>query len=195
MTFAQTQKYDVGINANTRFTKQQKLSINKPSLATLIDSVENYVSVTNKAKIFYNIETKTKPETDKLFHPAPAAFVDMLMKVIMQKKIEDRVTIQSFDRRTLQYLHKKYPTIKTALLIEATDKNSFRKQLKDLGFTPTIYSPESALVNQNLITECHKRNIQIIPWTVNDKKEMNKFKMMGVDGIISDYPDLYSSIK
>ena len=176
MTFAQTQKYDVGIKPHTRFTKQQKLSVNKPSLATLIDSVENYVSATNKAKIFYNIETKTKPETDKLFHPAPAAFVDMLMKVILQKKIENRVTIQSFDRRTLQYLHKKYPTIKTALLIEATDKNSFRKQLKDLGFIPTIYSPESALVNQNLITECHKRNIQIIPWTVNDKKEINKFK-------------------
>ena len=195
MTFAQTQKYDVGTKAHIRFTKQQKISVSKPSLATLIDSVENYITVTNKSKIFYNIETKTKPETDKLFHPAPAAFVDMLMKVIKQKKIEERVTIQSFDRRTLQYLHKKYPTIKTALLIEATDKNSFRKQLKDLGFTPTIYSPESALVNQNLITECHKRNIQIIPWTVNDKKEMNKFKKMGVDGIISDYPDLYSSIK
>ena len=195
MTFAQTQKYDVGTKAHTRFTKQQKISVSKPSLATLIDSVENYITVTNKSKVFYNIETKTKPETDKLFHPAPAAFVDMLMKVIMQKKIEERVTIQSFDRRTLQYLHKKYPTIKTALLIEATDKNSFRKQLKDLGFIPTIYSPESELVNQNLITECHKRNIQIIPWTVNDKKEMNKFKKMGVDGIISDYPDLYSSLK
>ena len=195
MTFAQTQKYDVGIKPHTRFTKQQKISVNKPSLTTLIDSVENYVTVTNRSKIFYNIETKTKPETDKLFHPAPAAFVDMLMKVIKQKKIEERVTIQSFDRRTIQYLHKKYPTIKTALLIEATDKNSFRKQLKDLGFIPTIYSPESALVNQNLITECHKRNIQIIPWTVNDKKEINKFKKMGVDGIISDYPDLYSSIK
>ena len=195
MTFAQTQKYDVGIKAHDRFPKQQKMSVTKPSLSTLIDSVENFITVTNRSKIFYNIETKTKPETDKLFHPAPAAFVDMLMKVIKQKKIEERVTIQSFDRRTLQYLHKKYPTIKTALLIEATDKNSFRKQLKDLGFIPTIYSPESALVNQNLITECHKRNIQIIPWTVNDKKEMNKFKKMGVDGIISDYPDLYSSIK
>ena len=195
MTFAQTQKYDVGIKPNLRFKKQQNISAVKPSLAALIDSVENYISATNKAKIFYNIETKTKPETDKLYHPAPAAFVDMLMKVIQQKKIEDRVTIQSFDRRTLQYLHKKYPTIKTALLIEATDKNSFRKQLKDLGFTPSVYSPEQSLINPNLIAECHKRNIQIIPWTVNDKKEIIKFKKLGVDGIISDYPDLYNSIK
>ncbi len=195
MTFAQTQKYDVGLKPHPRFDRQQKLFVSKPSLAALIDSVEAYTAAKNRPEIFYNIETKTKPETDKIFHPTASAFVDMLMKVILQKKIEDRVIIQSFDLRTLQYLHKKYSTVRTALLVEATDQSSFRKQLKDLGFSPTIYSPEATLVNQNLITECHKRNIQIIPWTVNDKKEIIKFKKMGIDGIISDYPDLYSSIK
>ncbi len=195
MTFAQTQKYDVGLKQHPRFEKQQKLKVNKPSLSSLIDSVEIYAASNNKPKLVYNIETKTTPETDKIFHPVPSVFVDMLMKVIQQKKIEERVIIQSFDRRTLQYLHKKYPSIKTALLMESFDKNSFRKQLKDLGFNPTIYSPEQVLVNPNLITECHKRNIEIIPWTVNDKKEITKFKKMGVDGIISDYPDLFKSIK
>ena len=195
MTFAETQKYDVGLKPHARFAKQQKISAAKPALAALIDSVESYSAANNKLPLFYNIETKTKPETDKIFHPTPASFVDMLMKVILAKNISDRVIIQSFDRRTLQYLHKKYPTIKTALLVEATDKNSFRKQLKDLGFMPSIYSPEQALINPNLITECHKRNIQITPWTVNEKKEIIKFKKMGVDGIISDYPDLFSSIK
>ena len=195
MTFAQTQKYDVGLKQHPRFEKQQKLKVAKPSLSSLIDSVENYTTINNKPKLLYNIETKTTPETDKIFHPTPAAFVDMLMKVIQQKKIEERVIIQSFDRRTLQYLHKKYPSIKTALLVEGLDKNSFRKQLKDLGFNPAIYSPEQVLVNPNLITECHKRNIEIIPWTVNDKKEITKLKKMGVDGIISDYPDLFKSIK
>jgi glycerophosphoryl diester phosphodiesterase len=191
MTFAETQKYDVGLKLNPRFEKQQKLKINKPSLSVLIDSTEAYTVKNNLPKIFYNIETKTTPATDKIYHPAPPAFVDMLMKVILAKKIEDRVTIQSFDRRTLQYLHKKYPTIKTALLVEELDRNSFRKQLKDLGFSPTIYSPNKALVNANLVTECHQRNIQIIPWTVNDKKEIAKLQHLGVDGIISDYPDLY----
>ena len=195
MTFAQTQKYDVGLKQHPRFEKQQKLKASKPSLASLIDSVESYAAINNKPKLFYNIETKTTPETDKIFNPAPAVFIDMLMKIIQQKKIEERVIIQSFDRRTLQYLHKKYPSIKTALLVEGLDKNSFRKQLKDLGFNPTIYSPEQVLVNPNLITECHKRNIEIIPWTVNDKKEIIKLKKMGVDGIISDYPDLFKSIK
>ncbi len=195
MTFAETQKFDVGLKQHPRFDKQQKLAVHKPTLAAMIDSVEGYLAKNNLTKINYNIETKTLPETDKIFHPAPAAFVDMMMKVIIAENISERVIIQSFDRRTLQYLHTKYPNIKTALLIEATDRNSFRKQLKDLGFSPTIYSPEQALVNPNLITECHIRNIQIIPWTVDDKKDISRFKKMGVDGIISDYPDLFNLIK
>ncbi len=191
MTFAETQKYDVGLKQHSKFLKQQKMAVRKPSLAAMIDSAEAYTAKNNLPKISYNIETKTKPSTDKIYHPAPAAFVDMLMKVVLAKKIEDRVTIQSFDRRTLQYLHKKYPAIKTALLVEALDRNSFRKQLKDLSFSPTIYSPNQALVNANLITECHQRGIQIIPWTVNDKKQIAKLKGLGVDGIISDYPDYF----
>ena len=192
MSFAETQRYDVGLKPNPRFVKQQKIAAHKPALSILIDSVENYVSQKNLSKIFYNIETKTQPATDNIFHPAPAAFVDMLMKVIKEKNIEDRVIIQSFDIRTLQYLHKKYPLIKTALLTELTNRYSFRKQIKDLGFTPTIYSPEHMLVTANLIASCHQKNIRIIPWTVNEKTKIDELKKMGVDGIITDYPNLFN---
>ncbi|MEJ7611740.1 MAG: glycerophosphodiester phosphodiesterase family protein [Ferruginibacter sp.] len=191
MDFASTQNFDVGMKTHPDFPRQQKLKVTKPSLAALIDSVEAYTAVKGLPKVFYNIETKTNPETDKIFHPAPAAFTDMLMKVIKAKNIEDRVIIQSFDMRTLQYLHKKYPSVKTALLTEAENKSSFRKQLNDLGFNPTIYSPEHTLVTANLIAECHEKNIRIIPWTVNDKKRIASLKKMGVDGIITDYPNLF----
>ena len=140
----------------------------------------------------YNIETKCLPETDNKFHPAPAEFVELLMQVIKENQIEDFVIIQSFDFRTLQYLHKKYPTIKTAMLIEADNKSSFRKQIKDIAFTPTIYSPEFALVTPDLIKNCHDLNMKIIPWTVNDKKKIEELKKMGVDGIITDYPNLFN---
>ena len=192
MSFAEMQRYDVGLKPHPRFLQQQKMVVHKPSLANLIDSVENYISEKKVAKVFYNIETKTQPATDNIFHPAPVAFVDMLMKVIKEKKIEDRVIIQSFDMRTLQYLHKKYPAVKTALLIELTDRNSFRKQIKDLGFIPSIYSPDQGLVTPNLIASCHEKKIRIIPWTVDDKKEILRLKAMGVDGIITDYPNLFN---
>jgi glycerophosphoryl diester phosphodiesterase len=189
MTFAETQRYDVGLKPHPRFPEQQKMKVSKPSLAAVIDSVEAYTASKNLPKAYYNIETKTDPATDKTYHPAPAAFVEMLMKVINDKGIADRAIIQSFDMRTLKYLHKKYPAINTALLIEVTNKNSFRKQIKDLDFTPSIYSPEEKLVTANLINECHERNIRIIPWTVDDKKRIKELRSLGVDGIISDYPD------
>ena len=192
MSFAETQRYDVGLKLHPRFLQQKKIAVHKPSLSSLIDSVENYISQNKTAKVFYNIETKTQPATDNIFHPAPAVFVDLLMKVIKETNIEDRVIIQSFDMRTLRYLHKKYPVIKTALLIELTDRNSFRKQIKDLGFIPSIYSPEQGLVTPNLISACHEKKMRIIPWTVDDKKQILRLKAMGVDGIITDFPNLFN---
>jgi glycerophosphoryl diester phosphodiesterase len=127
-----------------------------------------------------------------VFHPKPEEFVDLLVAVIKEKKIEERTIIQSFDFRTLQYLHQKYPGIKTAMLIEDFDKRTLDDQLKTLGFIPTIYSPAYSLVNEKLVKNCHQQNLKIIPWTVNDKNELEKLKAMGVDGIITDYPNLFN---
>ena len=192
MTYAEVSKYDVGLKSHPRFPQQEKMKAVKPLLSNLMDSVEAYVKMNKRPLPWYNIETKTKPETDNIYHPAPAAFVDMLMKIINEKGIAERVIIQSFDFRTLKYLHEKYPQIKTAMLIEADDKNSFRKQLKDLGFIPTIYSPDFVLVTEDLIKNCHEKNMKIIPWTVDDKSKIIELKKMGVDGIITDYPNLFN---
>ena len=192
MAYAEVSKYDVGLKPHPRFPQQQKIKAIKPLLSDLIDSVEAYVMMSKRPHPMYNIETKTMPATDNIFHPAPAQFVDMLMAIIKEKGIEERVIIQSFDFRTLQYLHKKYPNIKTAMLSEADSKSSFRKQLKDLGFTPTIYSPDFVLVTEALIKDCHDLNIKLIPWTVNDKKKIEELKTLGVDGIITDYPNLFN---
>ena len=77
------------------------------------------------------------------------------------------------------------------MLIEDFDKRGLDDQIKALGFSPTIYSPEYLLVNDDLVKKCHQQNIRIIPWTVNDKPTIDKLKEMGVDGIITDYPDLF----
>ena len=119
---------------------------------------------------FYNIETKLQPEFDEVFHPKPEEFVELLMAVIKEKGIEDQVIIQSFDFRTLQYLHRKYPHIRTAMLIEDYDQRTFKEQMEALGFKPSIYSPAYQMVNEKLVKNCHKQKIQIIPWTVNTKE-------------------------
>jgi len=192
MTYEEVKKYDVGMRPHPRFPRQQKLKTYKPLLSDLLDSVQQYMVTSKRASPYFNIETKTDPATDKIYHPVPEEFVEELMKVIYSKKVEGRVIIQSFDFRTLRYLHKKYPLIKTAALIEDFDERGIKDQLKSLGFTPTIYSPEYKLVTEELIKKCHEQNIKIIPWTVNDKPTIDRLMAMGVDGIISDYPDLFN---
>jgi glycerophosphoryl diester phosphodiesterase len=191
MPYSEVVKYDVGSKNHPRFPQQYKMKVHKPLLSEVIDSVELYTKSNHKPPLFYNIETKTLPQTDGIFHPEPKEFVDLMMRVILEKKIENRVIIQSFDPRTLQYLHQKYPVIKTALLVEDFDKKDFFKQIEDLGFVPTIYSPAQELVTSTLVEECHSKKVKLIPWTVNDSETIRKFVKMGVDGIISDYPNLF----
>lgn len=191
MTYEDVKTFDVGMKPHPRFPQQQKIRVVKPLLSDVIDSVRHYIANNKRTFPYFNIETKSLPMFDGVFHPKPGEFVELLMSVIREKDIEQYVTIQSFDFRTLQYLHQHYPSVKTAMLIEDYDKRSVDEQVKDLGFPPTIYSPAFELVNDKLVKKCHQQNMKVIPWTVNDKQTIDKLKKMGVDGIISDYPNLF----
>lgn len=191
MPYAEVKRYDVGLKKHPRFPDQQKLAVPKPLLSDMIDSVETYCRNNKKPLPRYNIETKSQPATDGKFHPEPAEFVELLVSVISRKGISDRVIIQSFDPRTLQYLHGKYPDIKTALLVEEDDTKPFALQLQGLGFIPAIYSPAHTLVTPLLVKQCRDAGIGLIPWTVNDLSRIRELKKMGVTGVITDYPDLF----
>jgi glycerophosphoryl diester phosphodiesterase len=189
MNYDEIVKYDVGLKPHTRFPKQEKIKAIKPLLADLFDSVAENMKVRRRPFPYFNIETKCLPAGDGRFHPKPAEFVELLMAVIKEKQLEERVIIQSFDFRTLKYLHEKYPSIKTAMLIEDSDVNDFEGQIESLGYTPQIYSPNHNLVDEELVKQCHDKGMKIIPWTVNDAKRFKKLKKLGIDGIITDYPD------
>jgi glycerophosphoryl diester phosphodiesterase len=82
----------------------------------------------------------------------------------------------------------------TAVLISGSDKRTLQQQLTELGYTPEIYSPHYSLVTPALVEECHKNKMKLVPWTVNSLDEMKRLKQMGVDGIITDYPDYFSKL-
>jgi len=193
MNYDEIKKFDVGSKVHSRFPGQMKFKVSKPLLAETIDEVEAYVKAHKLTKPVYSIETKTIKNGDNEFHPEPAEFVDLIMDVVNAKKISKRVIIESFDMRTLQYLHEKYPKIQTSLLID--EKEPFEDYIEKLGFKPTIYSPYSVLVGKGLVDRCHAMGIKIIPWTVNTLKEIKYFMSLGVDGVITDYPNLMSQIK
>jgi glycerophosphoryl diester phosphodiesterase len=193
MTYDSIMKYDVGLKPHPVFPAQQKIKVYKPLLSELIDSAEVYAEAKGR-KILYNIEIKSNKETDNIRHPLPTVFATLLIDVLLEKNILDRAIIQSFDVRPLQFLHNNHGEIKLSYLVEKPGL-SLDEQLLLLGFTPDIYSPDYLMVNKKLVEDCHKKNIKIIPWTINTLDEMNKLMAMGVDGIISDYPDLFAHIK
>ncbi|MES3017102.1 MAG: glycerophosphodiester phosphodiesterase family protein [Bacteroidota bacterium] len=188
MTYAELRKFDAGSKGNTGFPQQQKIKTYLPLLSDVIDTVQNYLKTTGKKQVFYNIETKSKPAGDNKLHPAPEKFVDLLVAVLEKKKIAPYTVVQSFDIRTLQVLNRKYPHIKASLLVD-NDK-SVEENITILGFKPYIISPIARMVTADFVRKAHDQNLKVIPWTVNTAADISKLKALGVDGIISDYPNL-----
>jgi glycerophosphoryl diester phosphodiesterase len=187
MTYDQVKAYDCGSRINPRFPLQQKMKTSKPLLVDAILAVENYIKGNALYEVDYNIEIKSEPEGDNKFHPKPPEFSDLVFNVIDQYLPWDRVVIQSFDFRVLKYWHEKHPGVRLAALVE--NLNTIDENIKALGFIPSIYSPEFTLLSKGEIKRCHDLKMRVIPWTVNEKKEMDELKNWGVDGIITDYPD------
>jgi glycerophosphoryl diester phosphodiesterase len=192
LTYDEIKKFDCGSRGNPKFPDQKKVAAFKPLLSDVIDSVEKYILQNHLPAVQYNIETKSTPEGDDVEHPKPAVFSKMLYDLLKQKNVLSKCIIQSFDPRTLQEIKKMDASVKLALLV--FNAEGFEGNIKTLGFNPNIYSPNFILVNKKLIQKCHQQNIQIIPWTVNEEKKMMKMKALGVDGIITDYPDKAISV-
>lgn len=187
MTYEETQQYDCGSKETELFPQQKKMVVYKPLLQDVIKSVEHHIKAVSKYEVDYNIEIKSIPSGDGVYHPHIGEYSDLVYQVVNDYLPLERVVIQSFDFRVLQYWHKKYPQVRLAALVE--NLKTAEANLLDLGFNPSIYSPYYKLLTKEVVNHLHKKKIRVIPWTVNDISAMLALKGMGVDGFITDYPD------
>ena len=188
-TVDEIRAFDCGSLGNPRFPQQQKQPSYKPTLQEVVAAVR--AKVPGRA-IRWNIEIKSQPGWDGLRHPPVEAFAGLVIAELKALGLEKDVTVQSFDVRALQAMHRQAPTIRLAFLIE--NVWGMESNLKKLGFMPQIYSPYYQLVSKKLVRKCHANNIQLIPWTVNDLASMRGLIQLGVDGIITDYPNLIKEV-
>jgi len=193
MTYAQVAAFDCGSRGNSRFPEQEKRAIQKPLLSEMIKASEAYAEEKGVAPLNYNIEIKSSPKGDGEDHPEVAEFSALVNKTIEAYLPRSRYTLQSFDFRVLKYWHEEYPEVTLVALIE--NMNSVQKNLEDLGFTPEIYSPYFKLLNGKKVEEIHELGMKVVPWTVNTVDEMRSMIDLGVDGIITDYPNLARTLK
>lgn len=194
MNYEDIRRYDIGSKYYAAFPNQQKFKVVIPTLPELIDSVEEYTRLKGLPGVFYLVEIKSNASTDGVEQPSPEEYMKILMASLAEKKLGSRLLIQSFDIRQLKVLNEKYPGHALGFLTGDKTK-SFSENLQQLGFTPTFYNPNQQLVTDTLIRECHAKKIKITPWTVNEPAEIEKLVKMGVDGIISDYPDRVVGVK
>ncbi len=187
MTYNQVMKFDCGSKGNSKFPQQTKMMQSKPLLQDVIVAVEDHIRSFTRYEVDYNIEIKSTPEGDNKEHPSVEVFSDLVYELLDQYLPLDRIVIQSFDFRVLRYWHTKYPHVRLAALVE--NLKSIDSNLQDLGFNPSIYSPHYKLINREKVSYLKRKKIRVIPWTVNEEKEMLLLRGMGVDGFITDYPD------
>ena len=192
MSYPEVTLYDCGTKGHPRFPLQNKLQVSKPTFRKVVERMEECRSVALNNFIRYNIEIKSTPEGDGIFHPNPEEFADLIIEEIAALGVSQRTTIQSFDIRPLQYIRDKGLDISLSLLVENND--SLESNIERLGFVPQYYSPEYTLVDEELMKAAGALDIKVLPWTVNDLVNVEKLLDLGVSGIITDFPDMFKDL-
>ncbi|NBB99436.1 MAG: glycerophosphodiester phosphodiesterase [Bacteroidetes bacterium] len=187
MTVDKVQAFDVGRRGHPRFPEQQTLEAVKPTLRAAIKAMEDHVAAQGVAPVRYNIETKSRPTWYGTYQPPPDVFAELLRNELQDLGVLDRTIIQSFDPATLVAFRALTDAGAIALLVSTA--NDINPAISALGFTPDILSPNYEMVDEDLLMRAQAAGMQVIPWTVNDPGAMERLIALGVDGLITDYPD------
>lgn len=203
------------LHGKTQFTYDAKI----PTLEELMQLIQSY----GDKNIVLNIETKSYPDPASAGYKNnadPKKFVEVFNNIVKKYNMEDRVVLQSFDWQTLIEMKKLNPNISTSALWQeqpswGRDSESLRRyekkkspwlgglDIKDYQGNPVkaahaigadIISPYYTEISKQDVDEAHSLGMKVVPWTVNNEKDMNMLLDMGVDGIISDKPWLLKQV-
>jgi glycerophosphoryl diester phosphodiesterase len=175
------------------------------SLSELFDFVDAYSRSESKSAaqrkkaglVQFNIETKRVPDEPKVINDGfdgvkPGPFEIAILELVEEHGLAGRVIIQSFDHRSLWAIRSIDDDIRLAALI----RPGLSAEPADLAAKgANIWSPSARTVTPSLLEQAHEAGMAVIPWTVNEPEEMRRLIEMGVDGLISDRPDLLLNLR
>ncbi len=186
MEYSEIARYNCGLK-HPRFDAQESIHVHRPLLEELFLQAEAYLEVNELPKIQYTIEIKCDEKYDGIYHPTPETYVALVLEVIQKYNLSSRCVLQSFDYRILTEIRSQAPDIRLSMLIQKVFE--LNEELDVLGFQPEILGPRFDKVDANLIASCRAKGMRVVPWTVNEVSDMERLIALGVDGIITDYPD------
>lgn len=210
--FAELQRYDVGrLKPGTRYAEQHPAQ--QPSDGARLPKLDELFALVKKSgnsDVRLALEIKVTPTApDETMAPEP--FARALVDAVRTAGMAQRTTILSFDWRALQAVQRTAPEIGTVYLsiqrpqfdnigagkpgaspwtagIAFADHGSVPKMVKAAG--GRIWSALHADLDAAKVKEAHALGLAVLAWTVNDPARIAQVMDMGVDGIVSDRPDL-----
>ena len=189
MPYSEVAKYDVGSRPSEVWPEKACIKTVKPLANDLIDFVENYTKENGLSPVRYNIEIKSKDAAGEGQNwPTYDRFVTECCKFLHSKQLDDRLVVQSFDVRALNYMHEKYPEFILSYLVDANAPD-FDTYMGYLKFTPQWLSPHHTITDEALVQKCREKGIKLVPWTVDKPEDIKRVLDLGVEAIISNYPD------
>lgn len=204
-TVLELKELDCGSMKNNRFPEQTPVPGTKLStLKEFFQFVKKYEKENKITNPFlYNIETKLNEK--KYSEEDVKEYARVMANAIEEANVVKLTTVQSFVLEVLPEIKKINPEIKTSALFApsksdylllmfglSSPRNTIIKKTKQVK--AEIISPYYEYINEEFIYSCRESKIKVIPWTVNDTDLMKKLILVGVDGIISDYPDRLNSV-
>ena len=187
MSLKEIQSYDCGSKYLPELPNQEKISLSKPLLQELIATCERLIKSDRLYQANYFIEINSAPTNDYIYHPPPKEYIKTVVDLVDQYLPRERVKIMSSDFRILQILDQDYPDIESGLVFESS--LSVQQIVDSLGFVPKNMHPFQDFVNAEMIKQAHAITSEVIPFTINLTKDLIHLFDLGVDGIITDYPD------
>lgn len=206
LTRAELQSWDVGrINPASRYARDLSDQVPRdgeriPTLASLFERVQQL----GAHHVRFNIETRLSPQRPEE-SPSPEAFVRAVMDVVRAHGMAQRVSLQSFDWRTLkacQQLAPEVPLVHLTAQLPRLDNLSSGEwtlglRLDDHRDAPGLvaaaggktWSPPLVSLSQHSLRRARSLGLRVIPWAVNEASDMERLLDWGVDGIITDRPD------
>jgi len=161
-------------------------------------------------RLRFNIETKLNPLAPEET-AGPAEFAEAVVAVLRAEQMVERANLQSFDWRVLFEARRLAPGLETVCLTAEQRwlDNLLRGQPGSSPWTAgldidafggsvprlveaagcAVWSPFFRDVTESALTEAHALRLRVVVWTVNEVDDMLALARLGVDGVITDYPD------
>lgn len=185
MTLEEVKKIDVG-EANPDFPLQR--AVPRAQIPTLTELFE----MAHKTNLCFNLEIKSDPR-----HPEYTQVKILAKKVteiVRKYGFEKRVYYSSFDPAALEAIRENESSATLAFLYyEGLPRGPIAEPLIQIckKLHCKIVSPHASIIDQKMVDAFKNAGLQVIPWTVNEESTYQELVSMGVNGVISDYPQRF----